>query len=143
MFTKRFLGRMRRSGFGTGVSKNKLSKYMLDILLQLPAGTTNLKETVVANMGMIGQMSASRDINAGRDIAKKAAAREFPEKFVLDARKGLHWNDGTQKILDKTISASNFKKLNELASEMSCSADQMVTTLIRIYKAATRKQHKG
>ena len=34
---------------------------------------------------------------------------------MLDGRKVPHWNDGSVKIIDKKISAANFKKLNEFA----------------------------
>ncbi len=42
---------MRRAGMGIGISKAKLSEAMLEILLQLPEGTTNLKEVIVAPAG--------------------------------------------------------------------------------------------
>jgi hypothetical protein len=125
---------MRRAGMGLGLSKAKLSRAMLEILVQLPAGTQNLKERVLAHLGLIGQMSPARDINAAWNEAKKQAAREFPDKFVLDDRKGLHWNDGSVKVLDKRISAANLRKLNKLAEGEACSVDQLVSTLIRQYK---------
>ena len=54
MVCKNFFSQMNRAGMGIGLSQSKLSKAMLEILLQLPAGTTNLKEVIVANMGLIG-----------------------------------------------------------------------------------------
>jgi len=45
---------MRRAGFGIGVSKPKLVKAMLEILSQLPDGTSHLKDTVVAHLGIMG-----------------------------------------------------------------------------------------
>ena len=134
MFDRRTFAQMRRGGMGLGLSKAKLSQAMLEILVQLPAGTENLKERIVAHLGLIGQMSATRDINAAWNEAKKRAAREFPEKFVLDDRKGLHWNDGDVKVLDKRIAAGNFRKLNELAEGEACSVDQLVSRLMRQYK---------
>jgi hypothetical protein len=115
MFNRKTFSEMRRAGMGVGVSKTKLARAMLEILIQLPEGATNLKETIVAHLGLLGQMSSTRDINAAWNDAKKRAAREYPEKFMLDGRKVLHWNDGSVKIIDKKISAANFKKLNELA----------------------------
>ena len=70
---------------------------------------SNLKETIVDHMGLLGQMSATRDINEAWNQTKKKAAREYPEKFMIDGRKVLHWNDGSVKILDKKISSANFK----------------------------------
>jgi hypothetical protein len=119
-----------------GMSRNRLAKMMLDVLLQLPEGTTNMKEVCVANLGLIGAMSTSRDVNAAWDQAKKIAARDYPSRFILDNRKALQWNDGSVKVLDRTISNANYKKLNELAESEGCSVNEMVTRLIRNYKKA-------
>ena len=113
-----------------GLSKGKISKAMLEILIQLPTGTTHLKETVVANLGLLGNMSATRDINAAWNEAKKKAAKEYPEKFILDGRKVLHWDDGSVKILDEKISSLNFKKLNDLAEIENCSVNQLISKLL-------------
>ena len=125
---------MRRAGMTVGLSKGKISKAMLEILIQLPTGTTHLKETVVANLGLLGNMSATRDINAAWNEAKKKAAKEYPEKFILDGRKVLHWDDGSVKILDKKISSVNFKKLNDLAEIENCSVNQLISKLLKNYQ---------
>jgi hypothetical protein len=134
MFNRKTFSEMRRTGMGVGVSKTKLARAMLEILIQLPEGATNLKETIVAHLGLLGQMSSTRDINAAWNDAKKKAAREYPEKFILDGRKVLHWNDGSVKIIDKKISAANFKKLNELAERESCTVNQILSKLIKYYQ---------
>jgi hypothetical protein len=134
MFNKKMFGDMRRAGMTVGLSKGKISKAMLEILVQLPTGTTHLKETVVANLGLLGNMSATRDINAAWNEAKKKAAKEYPEKFILDGRKVLHWDDGSVKILDKKISSVNFKKLNDLAKIENCSVNQLISKLIKNYQ---------
>jgi hypothetical protein len=134
MFNRKTFSEMRRAGMGVGVSKTKLARAMLEILIQLPEGATNLKETIVAHLGLLGQMSSTRDINAAWNDAKKRAAREYPEKFMLDGRKVLHWNDGSVKIIDKKISAANFKKLNELAERESCTVNQILSKLIKYYQ---------
>ena len=125
---------MKRAGMTVGVSKGKISKAMLEILVQLPTGTTHLKESVVANLGLLGNMSATRDINAAWNAAKKKAAKEYPEKFILDGRKVLHWNDGSVKILDKKISSVNFKKLNDLTEIENCSVNQLISKLLKNYQ---------
>jgi len=117
-----------------GLSKAKISKAILEILVQLPTGTTHLKETVVANLGLLGNMSATRDINAAWNEAKKKAAKEYPEKFILDGRKVLHWDDGSVKILDKKISSVNFKKLNDLTEIENCSVNQLISKLLKNYQ---------
>lgn len=119
---------------GVGLSKGKLSKAMLEILIQLPPGTTQLKEIVVSNLGILGQMAATLDINAAWNEAKKKAAKEYSNKFILDGRKVLHWNDGTVKILDKKISSVNFRKLNDLAEIENCSVNQLISKLLTKYK---------
>ena len=134
MFNRKTFSEMRRAGMGVGVSKTKLARAMLEILIQLPEGATNLKETIVAHLGLLGQMSSTRDINAAWNDTKKRAAREYPEKFMLDGRKVLHWNDGSVKIIDKKISAANFKKLNELAERESCTVNQILSRLIKYYQ---------
>jgi len=134
MFNRKTFSEMRRAGMGVGVSKTKLARAMLEILIQLPEGATNLKETIVAHLGLLGQMSATRDINSAWNDAKKRAAREYPEKFMLDGRKVLHWNDGSVKIIDKKISAANFKKLNELAERENCTVNQILSKLIKYYQ---------
>ena len=134
MLSKKMFGDMRRAGMTVGLSKGKISKAMLEILVQLPTGTTHLKETVVANLGLLGNMSATRDINAAWNAAKKKAAKEYPEKFILDGRKVLHWNDGSVKILDKKISSVNFKKLNDLSEIENCSVNQLISKLLKNYQ---------
>jgi hypothetical protein len=134
MFNKKMFGDMRSAGMTVGLSKGKISKAMLEILIQLPTGTTHLKETVVANLGLLGNMSATRDINAAWNEAKKKAAKEYPEKFILDGRKVLHWDDGSVKILDKKISSVNFKKLNDLAEIGNCSVNQLISKLLKNYQ---------
>lgn len=136
MSNRGFYSGMRRAGFGIGVSKAKLVKAMLEILPQLPEGTSRLKDTVVAHLGMIGQMTPTRDLNAAWNEAKQKAAKQYPDRFILDARNVLHWNDGSVAILDKKISAANFKKLNELAQIESSTVNQLVSKMIKAYQKA-------
>ena len=134
MFSKKTFGEMRRAGMNIGLSKSQLSKAMFEILVQLPIGTTHLKEVVVANLGIHGYTSATRDINAAWNEVKNKAAKQYPERFILDNRKALCWNDGSVKVLDKKISLANFKRLNELARLENCSVDQFISKLLKNYK---------
>ncbi|MCD6456540.1 MAG: hypothetical protein J7K81_07125 [Methanophagales archaeon] len=61
-------------------------------------------------------------------------AGEYPERFILDGRKVLHWNGGSVKVIDKTISAANYKTLNEMADSEGCSVNELISRLIRYYK---------
>ena len=111
-----------------------MAKMMMDILVQLPSGTKNLKENITLRMGLVGQMSATRDINAAWDETKKRAAKLYPDRFILDKRNVLQWNDGSVRVFDEKISSANFKKLNELAGKENCSVDALVSKLISQYK---------
>ena len=121
------------------LSKNRITKMMLERLLELPDGAKNLKENVTLRLGMVGQFSSSREINAALNDTKKKAAKLHPDKFILDGRGVLHWDDGSVKILDKKISSANFKKLNELAETESCNVNSMVSRLISSYKKNKKK----
>jgi hypothetical protein len=121
------------------LSKSRLSKMMLDILLQFPSGTKNLKENITSRLGLVGQMSATRDINAAWDETKSRAAKLYPDRFILDKRNVLQWNDGNVRLLDEKISSTNFKRLNELAETENCSVDALVTKLISNYKHQKKK----
>jgi len=134
MFSRKGFAEMRRAGMGVNVSKAKLSEAMLEILLQLPTGTTNLKETIVGHLGLLGLMSRTRDIDQAWNQAKKKAVRLHPERFILDSRNVLLWDDGTTKVLDKDISAANFRKLNDLADSENCNVNAIVTKLIKTYR---------
>lgn len=125
---------MRKAGFGVGVSKSKITQAMVEILSQLPINTTNLKDVVVAHLGLLGHMSSSRDINSAWNEAKKKVANQFPEKFILGARDVLQWNNDSVKILDKKISSANFRKLNEIAEAENCRVDKIVSKLILRYR---------
>ena len=121
------------------LSKGRLSKMMLDILLEFPSGAKNLKDNVTLRLGMVGQISTARDINAAWNETKKKAAKLYPDKFILDGRNVLHWNDGSVIVLDKTISGVNYKKLNELADIENCNVNKMVSKLISYYKKHKNK----
>ncbi|MBI5480784.1 MAG: hypothetical protein HY906_18135 [Deltaproteobacteria bacterium] len=132
-----FFGNMRRVGFSTGVSKNKLAKAMVEILVQLPIGTAELKETVVAHLGLLGAMSATRDINAAWDQAKRQAAREQPERFMLDG-KILRWDMGQARPEDRRPSAASLRKLAALAARESVSVDELIDRLLAAYRTRRR-----
>ncbi len=44
---------------------------ILDVLLKLPPGTKNLKQNITMRLGLVGQMSTTRDINAAWNETKK------------------------------------------------------------------------
>jgi hypothetical protein len=121
------------------LSKGRLANMMLERLLELSDGTKHLKENVTLRLGMVGQMSTSREIAAAWNETKKKAAKSHPDKFILDGRGVLHWNDGSVKILDKKISSANYKKLNELSETENCNVNSMISKLITSYKKNKKK----
>lgn len=116
------------------LSKGRLANMMLERLLELPNGVKNLKDNIVLRLGMVGQLSSSREINAAWNETKNKAAKLHPDKFIVDDRGVLHWNDGSIKFLDKSISSINFRKLNELANVEKCDVNSLVSKLISFYK---------
>jgi len=52
---------------------------MLERLLKLSEGVTHLKENVTLRLGMVGQFSTSREINAAWSETKKKAAKLHPD----------------------------------------------------------------
>ena len=121
------------------LSKGRLTRMMLERLLDLPDGANRLKENVTLRLGMVGQFSTSREIGAAWNETKKRAAKLHPDKFILDGRGILHWNDGNVKILDKKISSVNYKKLNELSDTENCSVNSMVSKLMTFYRKNKKK----
>jgi len=121
------------------LSKGRLAKMMLEKLLELPDGAKHLKENVTLRLGMVGQLSSTREINAAWNDTKKKTAKLHPDRFTLDGRGVLHWNDGSVKILDKKISSANYKKLNDLAETENCNVNSMVSKLISSYKKNKKK----
>ena len=121
------------------LSKGRLTKMMLERLLELPDGAKRLKENVTLRLGMVGQLSFTREISAAWNDTKKKAAKLHSDLFILDDKGVLRWNDGSVKILDKKISSANFSKLNELADTENCNVNSMVSKLITSYKKSKKK----
>ena len=81
-----YFAQVRRAGFDIGLSAGKLTTAIVEVLLQLPAGAPPSKDVVVQHLGLLGQMSKTRDINTAWNRAKREIAREHPERFGLDGR---------------------------------------------------------
>jgi len=136
MFDRKTYSQMRRAGFGLGIgiSKEKLKQAMAEILLQLPEGTSNLKETVIYHLGQYGQMTPIRELNDAGVKQKERLQNQIQKNSYLYGRNALHWNDGSISVLDKKISQANYKKLNELADSEGCSVNAIVSKLIKTYR---------
>jgi len=56
---------------------------MVEILLQLPEGTSNLKETVAYHLGQYGQMTPIRELNDVWNQAKRKVANQIQKNSYL------------------------------------------------------------
>src|SRR3989337_554105 len=81
-----YFAQVRRAGFDIGLSTGKLTKAMVDVLLQLPREAAPSKEFVVQHLGLPGQMAKARDVNAAWNSAKRQVVREHPDRFCLDGK---------------------------------------------------------
>ena len=133
---------MKKERVMSVLSKGRIAKLIVEQLAGLPFGTGNLKNNAMRGLGFVVPLSTTREIDAAWDEAKKKVVKLYPDKFVLDDRGVLCWNDGSVKILDKKISSKNFTKLNELAESEGCSVDSIVSKLISHYKTAKVKKTK-
>jgi hypothetical protein len=77
-----YFAQVRRAGFDIGLSAGKLTKAMVEVLLQLPPEAPPSKDVVVQHLGLLGQMSNTRDINAAWNGAKRQVTREQPDRRV-------------------------------------------------------------
>ncbi|MFH0902974.1 MAG: hypothetical protein V2A73_20285 [Pseudomonadota bacterium] len=128
---------IRRAGFDIGLSTGKLTKAMVDVLYHLPPNTTPSKELVVQHLGLLGQMSKSRDINAAWNGAKRQVVRECPEKFCL-VGKVLRWTATTEDRPRGTLSATGLRKLSNLAAKEGLTPDELLGRLISSWRTGKR-----
>jgi len=129
-----YFAQVRRAGFDIGLSTGKLTKAMLDVLLQLPPEAAPSKELVVQHLGLLGQMSKTRDINAAWNSAKRQVVREHPDRFCLDGkvlRPALALEDRPRGKL----SATGHRKLVTLAAKEGMTPDELLGRLISTWRS--------
>ena len=128
-----FFGQVRRAGFGIGLSTGKLTKVMVDVLLQLPPEATPSKELVVRSLGLLGQMSKSRDVSAAWNSAKRQVVRERPERFFLDGKVLRRATAMADRPREK-LSAAGHRKLSYLAATEGMTPDELLGCLISSWR---------
>jgi len=131
-----YFAQVRRAGFDIGLSTGKLTKAMVEVFLQLLPEVTPSKDVVVRHLGMLGQMSKTRDLNAAWNSAKRQVAREQPERFCLDG-KVLRWASVVGQPREK-LSAAGHRKLAALAAKEGMTPDELVGRLISSWRGAKR-----
>ena len=128
----------RRAGFDIGLSTKQLTKAMVEVLAQLPPDVTPSKEVVVQYLGMLGQMSKTRDINAAWNSAKRQIVREYPDRFSLQG-KILRWASATEEDRPREkLSAAGHRKLATLAAKEEMTPDELLKRLIATWRGAKR-----
>jgi hypothetical protein len=132
-----YFAQVRRAGFDIGLSTGKLAKAMVDVLLQLPPEAAPSKEFVVQHLGLLGQMSKTRDVNAAWNSAKRQVVREHPNRFCLDG-KVLRPASAMEDRPREKLSAAGHRKLATLAAKEGMSPDELLGRLISSWRRAER-----
>ena len=134
---KRYFANARRSGFDIGLSAGKLTRAMVEVLVQLPPETKPSKEVVMEHLGLLGQMSKTRDINAAWNSAKRQVVREHPDRFLL-AGKILRRASAAGDAPPEKLSAAGHRKLSALAKKEGVTPDELLGRLISCWREAKR-----
>jgi hypothetical protein len=132
-----YFAQVRRAGFDIGLSTGKLTKAMVDVLLQLPPEAEPSKELVLQHLGMLGQMSKTRDINAAWNSAKRQVAREHADRFSLDG-KILRRSSSMEDRPREKLSAAGHRKLVALANREGVTPDELLGRLISSWRGAKK-----
>jgi formamidopyrimidine-DNA glycosylase len=107
------------------------------VLLQLPPGVTASKEVVVQHLGMLGQMSKTRDVNAAWNSAKRQVVREHPDRFCLDG-KVLRSASAMKDRPQEKLSTAGHRKLAALAAKEGMTPDELLSRLISTWRNAKK-----
>lgn len=132
---KGYFAQVRRAGFDIGLSTGKLTKAMIDVLLHLPPEAAPSKELVVQHLGLLGQMSKTRDVNAAWNSAKRQVVREHPDRFCLDGKVLRPASAMADRPLEK-LSAAGHRKLATLAAKKGMTPDELLGRLISSWRSA-------
>jgi len=130
-----YFAQVRRAGFDIGLSTGKLAKAMVDVLLQLPPEAAPSKELVVQHLGLLGQMSKTRDINAAWSSAKRQVVREHPDRFCLDG-KVLRPASAMEDRPREKLSAAGQRRLATLAAKEGMTPDELLSRLISSWRSS-------
>lgn len=134
---KGYFAQLRRGGFDIGVSTGKLTKAMVEVLLQLPPEAVPSKEVVVQYLGLLGQMSKTRDINAAWNNAKRQVVREHPDRFCLDGKVLRSASVMVDRPREK-LSTAGHRRLATLAAKEGMTPDELLGHLIAAWRATRR-----
>ena len=133
-----YFANVRRAGFDIGLSAGKLTRFMVDILLQLPPDAPLTKEAVVLHIGPLAAMSRTRDVASAWTQAKRQVARDHPDRFCLDGKILRRPADVAARPRLEKLSPAGQRKLAALAAAEGLTPDELVTRLIAAWRAARR-----
>jgi len=83
---KGYFAQVRRAGFDIGISAGTLTKAMVEVLSQLSPEATPSKDIDVRHLGLIKQMSKTRDINAALAAKENMTPDELLDRLILTWR---------------------------------------------------------
>ena len=132
---KGYFAQVQRAGFDIGISIGKLTKAMVEVLSQLPPEATLSKDVVVQCLGLLGQMSKTRDINVAWNSAKRQIVRDHPDRFCLDG-KVLRWASQAVDRPREKLSTVGHRKLAALAVKEKMTPDELLGRLISTWRKA-------
>ncbi|HTP27467.1 MAG TPA: hypothetical protein VMK12_17670 [Anaeromyxobacteraceae bacterium] len=133
-----YFARVRGAGFDIGLSTGKLTKAIIDVLLRLPPEVAPSKEIVVQHLGLLGQMSKTRDINAAWNSAKRQVVRDHGDRFCLNG-KVLHRSSAMEaRPRVEKLSAAGHRRLAALSAKEGTTPDELLGRLIASWRAARR-----
>jgi hypothetical protein len=132
-----FFGQVRRAGFEIGISTGKLTEAIVDVLLHMPPEVAPSKEVVVRHLGLLGQMSKTRDINAAWNAAKRQVVREYPDRFCLDG-KALRRASAMPDRPREKLSTAGHRRLAALAAKEGTTPDELLGRLISCWRRARK-----
>jgi hypothetical protein len=134
----RYFDQMRRAGFDVGVSAGKLTKMMIEVLLELPADVALSKESVVLHLGLLGQMAKTRDINTAWNQAKRQIVRLHPERFALEGKILRRASAAAGRPRPVKLTAAGQRRLATLAAREGLTSDDMLDRLIDTWRAQAK-----
>lgn len=134
---KAYFAQVRRAGFDIGLSVGKLTKAMVEVLSQLPPEATPSKDLVVQHLGLVGQMSKTRDVNAAWNSAKRQVVLAHPGRFYLDG-KVLRSASALKDRPQEKLSSAGHRKLAILAAKEDMTPDALLGCLISSWRGVKK-----
>ena len=133
----RYFAQVRRAGFDIGLSVGKLTRAMVQVLSQLPPEATPSKEVVVQHLGIVGQLSKTRDVNAAWNSAKRQVVRDCPGRFCLDGNV-LRSASAMKARPQEKLSSAGHRKLAALAAKEDMTPDALLGCLMSAWRSVKK-----